>query len=276
MSKILIRGAKVLGGEPQDVLIDGETIAEVGTGLSRRGRRGRRGRRQDPAAGPGRPAHPPARAGPRGLRDRADRHARRPPSAASPPCTPWPTPSRSPTPPASSSRSGGSARSPATATCSPSAPSPSAWRASKLAELGAMHDSAAGVTRLLRRRQVRRRRRDHAPRPGVREGLRRCRRPARPGAAAHRGRPDERGRRLRRAGPRRLARGRRGVDHRPRCPARRARRLPRPHLPPVHRRLGRDRPLGQVQGLERHRRGHPAPPAAHRRAGPRRTTRSTR
>ncbi|MFB7469165.1 dihydroorotase [Streptomyces sp. NPDC056224] len=33
MSKILIRGAKVLGGEAQDVLIDGETIAEVGTGL---------------------------------------------------------------------------------------------------------------------------------------------------------------------------------------------------------------------------------------------------
>ncbi|MEU7137312.1 dihydroorotase [Streptomyces sp. NPDC046261] len=29
MTKILIRGAKVLGGEPQDVLIDGETIAEV-------------------------------------------------------------------------------------------------------------------------------------------------------------------------------------------------------------------------------------------------------
>ncbi|WP_329276707.1 dihydroorotase [Streptomyces sp. NBC_00691] len=34
MSKILIRGAQVLGGEVQDVLIDGETIAEVGTGLS--------------------------------------------------------------------------------------------------------------------------------------------------------------------------------------------------------------------------------------------------
>ncbi|WP_370411020.1 dihydroorotase [Streptomyces fradiae] len=34
MSKILIRGAKVLGGEAQDVLIDGEIIAEVGTGLS--------------------------------------------------------------------------------------------------------------------------------------------------------------------------------------------------------------------------------------------------
>ncbi|MYV69863.1 dihydroorotase [Streptomyces sp. SID2131] len=37
MSKILIRGARVLGGEPQDVLIDGETVAEVGTGLSAEG-----------------------------------------------------------------------------------------------------------------------------------------------------------------------------------------------------------------------------------------------
>ncbi|MFE4261579.1 dihydroorotase [Streptomyces sp. NPDC056883] len=33
MSKILIRGAKVLGGDVQDVLIDGETIAAVGTDL---------------------------------------------------------------------------------------------------------------------------------------------------------------------------------------------------------------------------------------------------
>lgn len=33
MSKTLIRGARVLGGEPQDVLIDGETILEVGTGI---------------------------------------------------------------------------------------------------------------------------------------------------------------------------------------------------------------------------------------------------
>lgn len=33
MSKILIRGAKVLGGDVQDVLIDGETIAAVGAGL---------------------------------------------------------------------------------------------------------------------------------------------------------------------------------------------------------------------------------------------------
>jgi dihydroorotase len=33
MSQTLIRGARVLGGEPRDVLIEGETIAEVGTGL---------------------------------------------------------------------------------------------------------------------------------------------------------------------------------------------------------------------------------------------------
>ncbi|MFJ2634634.1 dihydroorotase [Streptomyces sp. NPDC087422] len=40
MSKILIRGAKVLGGEPQDVLIDGETIAGIGAGLSGDGTEG--------------------------------------------------------------------------------------------------------------------------------------------------------------------------------------------------------------------------------------------
>ncbi|MFD8211522.1 dihydroorotase [Streptomyces sp. NPDC059695] len=37
MSKILIRGAQVLGGDVLDVLVDGETIAEVGTGLSAEG-----------------------------------------------------------------------------------------------------------------------------------------------------------------------------------------------------------------------------------------------
>ncbi|GGR43168.1 dihydroorotase [Streptomyces roseolus] len=37
MSKILIRGAKVLGGEPQDVLLDGETVEAVGTGLTAEG-----------------------------------------------------------------------------------------------------------------------------------------------------------------------------------------------------------------------------------------------
>ena len=70
-----------------------------------------------------------------------------------------------------------------------------------------------------------------------------------------------------RLGLRRLAGRRRGGDHRPRLPARRARRLAAARLPRLHGRLGRDRPLGQEQGLERHRRGLPAPPAADRRAG---------
>ena len=60
-----------------------------------------------------------------------------------------------------------------------------------------------------------------------------------------------------RLGLRRLAGRRRGGDHRPRLPARRARRLAAARLPRLHRRLGRDRPLGQEQGLERHRRGDP-------------------
>jgi dihydroorotase len=32
-NKILIRGARLLGGEPQDVLVEGETVARVGTGI---------------------------------------------------------------------------------------------------------------------------------------------------------------------------------------------------------------------------------------------------
>lgn len=64
MSKILIRGAKVLGGEQQDVLIDGSVIEAVGTGLSAEGAEVVEAERQGPPAGPRRPAHPPARAGP--------------------------------------------------------------------------------------------------------------------------------------------------------------------------------------------------------------------
>ena len=37
------------------------------------------------------------------------------------------------------------------------------------------------------------------------------------------------------------------------------------HLPRLHRGLGGDHPLGEVEGLAGDRRGHPAPPAAHRR-----------
>ena len=63
---------------------------------------------------------------------------------------------------------------------------------------GRLRRRRAGV---LRRRQLRLRRRADAPGAGVRQGVRRRHRPARPGAAAHRGRPDERGRRVRRARP---------------------------------------------------------------------------
>ena len=90
---------------------------------------------------------------------------------------------------------------PAGSTSARSARSPSAWRASSSPNsapwptprpacgcspttASASHDAGA-----------------HAPRAGVRQGVRRRHRPARPGAPAHRGRPDERGRRLRRARP---------------------------------------------------------------------------
>lgn len=36
MTKILVRGARVLGGAVRDVLIDGETVAEVGSRPRRR------------------------------------------------------------------------------------------------------------------------------------------------------------------------------------------------------------------------------------------------
>ena len=146
----------------------------------------------------------------------------------------------------------------------------------RLAELGAMADSRRPGAGVLRRRALRLRRGADAPRAGVRQGVRRRRRPARAGAAAHRGRPDERGRAVRRARPAGLAGGRRGGDHRPRRAARRPRRLAAARLPRVDRGLGRDPALGQVEGLERHRRGDPAPPAADRRAGHAPTTRSSR
>ena len=64
-----------------------------------------------------------------------------------------------------------------------------------------MADSRGAGAGLLRRRQLRLRRGADAPGAGVRQGVRRRHRPARAGAAAHRGRPDERGRAVRRARP---------------------------------------------------------------------------
>ena len=133
----------------------------------------------------------------------------------------------------------------ARATCSPVGAVTVGLAGEQLAELGAMADSAARVRVFSDDGQCVSDAGADAPRAGVRQGVRRRHRPARPGAAAHRGRPDERGRAVRRARAARLAGGRRGGDHRPRRAARRARRLPAARLPRVDRRLGRDRPLGQ-------------------------------
>ena len=279
MSAYLLRGARPLGGEPTD-------LAPRRRGhrrdrrrrLTRAGADGRRRRRAGRPARPRRPAHPPARARPRGRRDRRDRHRARPRSAASPPCTRWPTPTRSPTPPASSSRSGGSAARPGyVRRPARSAPSPSGSSGERLAELGAMADSAARVRvfsddghcvddAVLMRRALEYVKAfdgviaQHAQEPRLTEG-------------AQMNEGDVSGV----LGLTGLARGRRGGDHRPRRPARRARRLPAARLPRLDRRLGRDPPLGQGPRRRRHRRGHPAPPAADRRAASTHaTTRSSR
>ena len=253
----------------------------------RRRRRGRRGltapdadgdrrRRAGRPARPGRPAHPPARAGPRGRRDRASPAPGPRRSAATPRCARWPTPPRSPTPPAWSSRSGGSAGRPGWSTCSRSARSPSGLAGERLAELGAMADSAARVRifsddghcvadpRLMRRALEYVKAFDgviaqHAEEPRLTEGAQ-----MHEGEVADPARAD------------RLAGGRRGGDHRPGRAARRARRRPAARLPRLHRRQRRDAPPGQGARRAGDRRGDPAPPAAHRRAGAEPTTRSSR
>ena len=112
---------------------------------------------------------------------RPSRPARGPPrSAASPPCSRWPTPTRSPTPPASSSRSGGSAARPGCV---------------RRAAGRRRHRRPGGRAARRARRDGRLRRRGcgsspttarachdaraDAPRAGVRQGVRRRRRPAR-------------------------------------------------------------------------------------------------
>ena len=177
---------------------------------------------------------------------RPSRPAPLPPrSAASPRCTPWPTPTRSPTRPASSSRSGGSAARPGTATSHP----------------------VGAVTVGLRGRAARRARRDgRLGRPGA--GLLRRRHCVSDAVlmrraleyvkafggvvAQHAQEPRltedaqmNEGELSGVLGLTRLAGGRRGGDHRPRRAAHRARRLAAARLPRVHRRLGRDPALGQ-------------------------------
>ena len=263
----LVRGARLLGGDPVDLLLRDGVVAAVGP---RTRRSTATTSRSTPPAWSRCPAWStctrtcasPAARTPR--RSRPARGPRR--SAASPPCTRWPTPTRSPTPPASSSRSGGSAARPAYCDVQPVGAVTVGLRgraARRARRDGRLRGAGAGV---LRRRQVRLRRGADAPGAGVRQGVRRRHRPARAGAAADRGRADERGRALRRARPARLARRRRGGDHRPRRAARRARRLAAARLPRVDRRLGRDHPLGQGARLDVTAEVTPAPPAAHRRA----------
>ncbi len=165
--------------------------------------------------------------------------------AASPRCTRWPTPIRSPTPPASSSRSGASVARPATATCSRSARSRSDWAASSSPSSARWPTpppgsgsspttaSASSDPVLMRRALEYVKAFDgviaqHAQEPRLTEDAQM-----------------NEGELSRSARPARLARGRRGGDHRPRLPARRARRLPAARLPRLDRGLGGDRPLGQ-------------------------------
>ena len=113
--------------------------------------------------------------------------ARRPPRpAASPRCSRWRTPSRSPTPPASSSRWPASVAPRGYATVQPDRRGHGRPRGRAARRARRDGPLAGERARLLRRRLLRLRPAAHAPRPRVRQGVRRRDRPARPGAAAHR------------------------------------------------------------------------------------------
>ena len=265
-----IKGVRVLGSEPTDLLLRDGVVG-----------RGRAATCPPTGAevvdadglvalpGPGRPAHPPARAGPRGRRDgrvrlpggragrlhrglrdgqhlAGGRHRRA-----------W------------SSRCGGSAGETGLVDVQPIGAVTVGLAGERLAELGAMADSAARVRifsddghcvadpRLMRRALEYVKAFDgviaqHAEEPRLTEG-----------AQMHEGA------RLGHARPARLAGGRRGGDHRPRRAAGRARRRPAARVPRLHRRQRGDPALGQAAGHRRDGRGDPAPPAAHRRAGAR-------
>ena len=151
-------------------------------------------------------------------------------------------------------------------TCTRSAPSPSGSRA-RSSPSWARWPRGRGAD-VLRRRPLRARPADHAPGAGVRHGAGRGDRPARRGPPAHRGRAGARGR-GRRPGsgwPGWPAAAEETIVARDCALAREAgaaaARLPR--LVGAHRRRAAARP--RRRGVAGHRRGHPAPPAAHRRA----------
>ena len=121
MTSYLIKGVSVLGGAPTDLLLEDGVIAEIVRRAA-----SRHGVEVVDAAGlvalPGLvDLHTHLREPGREDAETVESGTPAAASAASPPCTRWPTPSRSPTPPVSSSRSGGWAARPATATSTRSA-----------------------------------------------------------------------------------------------------------------------------------------------------------
>ena len=155
-------------------------------------------RRPGARAGPGRPAHPPARARLRAQGDRRDRDARRRGRRATRPCrADGRTPIRSPTTPAIVAEIRERAAAAGLVRRVPRrAPSRRACEGESLAEIGEMVDGRRADVQ--RRRQLRADGAHPAQRAHVREGVPgggRDRRPLR-GRVARRGRPDARGRAL--------------------------------------------------------------------------------
>ena len=234
----------MLGGAPTDLLLRDGVVAEAGAGCAA----GAEVVDADGLValpGPGRPAHPPARARPGGRRDGGDRLPGRRPGRLHRGLRDGQHRRRSPTPPAWWSRCGGWAGEAGLVDVQPIGAVTVGLAGERLAELGAMADSAARVRifsddghcvadpRLMRRALEYVKAFDgviaqHAEEPRLTEG-----------AQMHEGEVSAR------LGLHRLAGGRRGGDHRPGRAARRARRRAAAHLPRLHRRQRGDPAAGQ-------------------------------
>ena len=244
---LLLRGARVVDpatghDADADVLVAGDRIEAVGTGLDARGRRGARlrgpGRSLPGSSTCTRTCASPASSTRR--RSRPARGPRRP--AASRRSRRWPTPTRSPTTRASWRRSATRRRRPGLADVFPVGAITKGAR--RRVDGRARRDGRGGGARLQRRRQLRADGPHAAQRARVREGVPsrgRDRRPLR-GRLARRGRAHARGSALVLARPRRPS-GRGGGDRRRARPRDRAGdRRAHPHLPRLERPVGRARP----------------------------------
>ena len=269
MSAYLVKGARLLGGDP-----DRPAAARRPGGRGRHRPGGRRRRRWSTPPGwsrcPAWSTCTPTCASPAARTPRRSRPARpQRLSAVSPRSSRWRTPTRWPTPPAWSSRCGGSAAAPAAATCVRSERSPSGWPGERLAELGAMADSAAGVRvfsddghcvddAVLMRRALEYVKAidgvvaQHAQEPRLTAGAQ-MHEGTLSGVLGLAGWPAV-------AEEAVIARDVLLADH-VGCAAAR--------LPRLHRGVGRDHPVGQVARGAGHRRGDAAPPAADPRPRPR-------